>query len=1217
MKKSPLISNPIVGIVASAGGLDSFKKFFSAMPADSGLAFVLVPHLDPSHESMMVDLLGKWTPMLVIEAEQGMAVLSNCIYIIPPNQFLSISQGVLQLSPPPEGRGWRTSMDYFLRSLAQDQGELAIGIVLSGTGSHGSLGIREIKHSGGMVMAQKPDTAEYDQMPIHAISTGVIDYVLPPEQMPAALLSYLKQPYLRQDSHEMEIVEQETDLLNRILVLLQSQSKYDFCQYRKPMLLRRLQRRMGILQIDNLSQYLEFLRDHPEEATALCKDLLISVTAFFRDADAYQVLEQEVIPALIAKHKSDLPIRVWVAACASGEEAYSIAMLLIEAIDNAKSSIRIQIFASDIDRNAIEVARAGIYPASIAEDISPERLRKFFVMLDEHHYQINKRVREIVVFSLQNLIGDAPFSKIDLISCRNLLIYLELKMQKNVITLFHFALAEGGYLFLGPSETIGRSIDLFEPISKKWRLYRRLKSVKRDVINIPFGRSAEPDQPNVSYSAFAANPKGLKEITEQLILNEYAPAAALCNQSLEVLYVTGPLVDFLEFPRGEPTKDILAMARPGLRTKLRATCRNAIREGKAMVAKDIRIKRGGQYFKCTVMVRPLVDTKEVAGLLLVLFYESTPSHGSDPIDGSATASIGNQTAREEDSQLAQQLEIELKSMSEELRSTIEEVESSNEELKTSNEEIMSVNEEFQSINEELESSKEELQSLNEELTTLNGQLQEKVKELKRSREDLMNLMTSSEIGTVFLDQNLHIKLFTPPMRSLLNLLSSDVGRPLKDIAPKFVDDSMLQECREVLETAKPLEREVKTEDLKYYLRRILPYRMTNNNINGVVITFIDLTQRRNAEEVQRQTDAKHFAELYEVAERLRAIHNAVADAIVTIDPQGNIESSNRATEGLFQYPCDELIGKNIALLMPFLESTDKDEDQEASKTVADRLIRLVGGHVEVQAHRRDGSAFPVDLFLSRLDQLGLYMGILRDITLRKQLQTQILEIATNEQTRIGQELHDGTQQELTGLTLFAGAINDILDKATQKPGNESLEWRLRDNDFQQIKQTLAKLTSGLIETNQHIHQLSHGIMPVQIDAEGLRSALSELAATMNTSKVTCNFVFHGACFIRSNFVATQLYRIAQESVTNALKHGLSSNIRISLAQDSHQTILEVSDNGIGFDMRKNTGTSEGSGLGLHIMRYRANAIDGELHVGRNSNNGTTVRCIIPILGTTA
>jgi two-component system CheB/CheR fusion protein len=520
-----------------------------------------------------------------------------------------------------------------------------------------------------------------------------------------------------------------------------------------------------------------------------------------------------------------------------------------------------------------------------------------------------------------------------------------------------------------------------------------------------------------------------------------------------------------------------------------------------MVGKDIRIKRGDQYFKCTVMVRPLVDTKEVAGLLLVLFYESKPSQDSDPIDSSATGSVGNQIAQEDDSQLAQQLEIELKSMSEELRSTIEEVQSSNEELKTSNEEIMSVNEEFQSVNEELETSKEELQSLNEELTTLNGQLQEKIKELKQSREDLMNLMTNSEIATVFLDENLHIKLFTPPMRSLLSLLSTDVGRPLKDIAPKFVDDSMLQECRAVLETDKPLEREVKTEDHRYYLRRILPYRKTDNKVNGVVITFIDLTQRRNSEEVQRLKDARHFAELSEGAERLRAIHDAVADAIITIDLQGNIESINRATEGLFKYPSDELIGKNIALLLPFLVSVDKDDEQETSKTVADRLIGLVGGHLEVQAHRRDGSAFPVDLFLSRLDHLGLYMGILRDITLRKQLQTQILEIATSEQTRIGQELHDGTQQELTGLTLFAGAVNDILDKAIQKSGNDSVEWHLQNSDFQQIRQTLAKLISGLIETNQHIHKLSHGIMPVQIDAEGLRSALAELATTMNTSKV--------------------------------------------------------------------------------------------------------------------
>ncbi|XZE43508.1 chemotaxis protein CheB [Pirellulaceae bacterium SH467] len=1224
----PIIANPpeissstypIAGLVASAGGLDAFKKFFSAMPGDSGLAFVLVPHLDPSHESMMVELLGKLTPMPVMEAKQGMAVLPNCIYIIPPNIFLSISGGLLQLNLPPAGHGWQTSIDYFLRSLADDQGERAIGIVLSGTGSHGSLGIREIKLAGGMVMAQKPETAEYDQMPLNAISTGVIDYVLPPEQMPAALLKYIQQPYLRQHSDEMALAEQASDLLNQILVILQSQAKYDFRPYRKPMVLRRIQRRMGIVQIDNLSHYLEFLKEKPEEITALYKDLLISVTAFFRDPDAYQILEKEVIPALLAQHNSSLPIRVWVAGCASGEEAYSIAMLWIEAIEIAKLSFAIQVFASDIDASAIDVARAGIYPASIAGDVSPKRLRAFFTMLDENHYQINKKLRESVVFSHQNLIGDAPFSKIDLISCRNLLIYLEPEMQKNVIALFHFALVAGGYLLLGPSETIGRSGELFETVSKKWRVFRRLESVKRDVINIPLRKSTEPYRVIASSSPSAPHRKSFKEITEQLILNEHAPAAALCNHSLEVLYVTGPLANFLEFPRGELTKDLLAMARPGLRTKLRAACRNAIQERKTIVTKDIRINRGGQYFKCSVIAKPLAEPKEVAGLLLVLFYESLPFWETEKSGSSASTWIGSESVQDDDSPLTQQLEMELKSMSEELRSTVEEMESSNEELKTSNEEIMSVNEELQSVNEELETSKEELQSLNEELSTVNGQLQEKVNELKQSTEDMTNLMSSTEIATIFLDEQLRIKLFTPPTKSLLNLLSTDVGRPLKDIAPKFADDSMIQECRDVLETEKALERELKTEDSKHFLRRILPYRSSDNFVSGVVITFIDLTQRKNSEAVQRETDARHFAELYEGAERLQAILNAAADAIITIDLQGKIESVNRATESLFQYQRDELIGKNIASLMPFLLAADQDQNREASATIADRLVGLLGDHCEVQAHRKDASTFPVDLVLSRVDHLRLYTGILRDITLRKQLQAQILEIATNEQSRIGQELHDGTQQELTGLTLFAGAINDFLDRATQKKDNESVEWRLQDLDFQRIKQALAKLTSGLIEANQHIHKLSHGIMPVQIDAEGLRSALAELAASTNaTQKVNCSFDFHGAGTIRSNAVATQLYRIAQESLTNSLKHGKASNIQISLAQEADQTILEISDNGVGFDLQTIPGTaSEGSGFGLRIMRYRANTIGGDLHVSRNNNNGTSVRCVIPTLGTIA
>lgn len=1194
--------------------MDAFKKFFSAMPADCGMAFVLIPHLDPSRESMMVDLLSKVTSMPVVEAKQGIPVQVNCLYVIPPKSFMAIANGQLQLSDPPLNHGWQTSIDFFLRSLANDQGERAIGIVLSGTGSHGTLGIREIKRSGGMVMAQKPGSAEYDQMPLNAIASGVVDYVLPPEQMPAALVNYVQQPYLRNTEDLVAPAEQSSDLLNQILTTLQSTTRYDFRCYRQPMVLRRIQRRMGLAHIGTMTQYLEFIKQQPEEVTALYKDLLISVTAFFRDAEAYQILEHDLIPALLAKRNSDLPIRVWVPGCATGEEAYSIAILMFEAIAAAKSNVKVQIFASDIDADAIEVARAGVYTASVVGDVSPERLRSFFVMLDEHHYQINKSLRESVVYSHQNLIGDAPFSKIDLISCRNLLIYLEPEMQKNVIKLFHFALVTDGYLLLGPSETIGRPNDLFETVSKKWRVFRRLKSLSRELINIPLTKATESHSVSTHHSSLLVHRKSFKELTEQLILNEHAPAAALCSRLLEVLYVSGPLANYLEFPRGEPTKNLLAMARPGLRTKLRATCRNAVRDGKTVVETDARVNRNGQYFKCAITVRPLKESGLADGLVLVMFQDHLKRNEAPNSLDSPEGSNEVDAMQAGDLLLTQQLEGELKSMSEELHSTIEEMESSNEELKTSNEEIMSVNEELQSVNEELETSKEELQSLNEELNMVNGQLQENVAELKQTTDDLMNLMSSTEIATIFLDEQLNIKRFTPPTRSLLNLLSTDVGRPLQDIAPKFADDSMLQECQKVLDSQLSLEREVETDEPRYFLRRILPYRTTDCQIGGVVITFVDMTQRRLSEAVQRETDARHFEELHDSAERLQAILNTAADAIVTVDIHGTIDSVNLATETLFGYERSELIGKNIALLMP--RSFSRHSVGEVSEPIETELARLVSNRREVSAQRKDGSSFPVDLALSRVDHLGLYTGILRDITVRKQLQAHVLEIAADEQARIGQELHDGTQQELTGLSLFAGAIGEFLDKAKSTQLESDLDWTLKDSDFRRIKEGVAKLTQGLIEANQHVQKLSHGIMPVQIDAEGLRSALAELAALTNEhQKIQCRFNFSGSGSITNNSIATQLYRIAQESLNNAIKHSKANDIRISLAQFPNQIVLEVCDNGIGFDLSKVTSSPVArGGLGLGIMKYRASVLGGDLQVNRNVEHGTTVRCTIPTTG---
>ncbi|MGB7217334.1 MAG: chemotaxis protein CheB, partial [Vicinamibacterales bacterium] len=488
-QRSENLTFPVVGIGASAGGLDAFKKLFSAMPGDSGMAFVLIPHLDPTHESLMVQLLAKQTTMPVIEAQDGMRVEANHVYIIPPNADLTIEHRVLHVAPPPPRRGSQTAIDVFLRSLAADQQAHAIGIILSGTGSHGSLGIQDIKAAGGMVLAQAPESAEHDQMPRGAMATGVVDHVLPPEQMPGALVHHAEQLSSPSASPAQED-------LGHILSLVRVKTKRDFRGYRTNMLMRRVKRRMGLCHVDRIADYAEYLRVHPGEVQALGKDLSIGVTAFFREPDAFQVLDRVVIPELVRQHgqaaDGERPVRVWVPGCATGEEAYSIAMLFLEQFAMARQPVNLQIFATDIDDEALEVARAGLYPESIAADVPAERLQRFFIKTSDHRYQVGKPLREVITFAPQSLTSDAPFSKLDLISCRNVLIYLEPDVQAKIVALFHFALLEGGYLMLGPAESIGPATDRFESVSKKWRVYHRIGADRRDLVEIPILPAAAP-----------------------------------------------------------------------------------------------------------------------------------------------------------------------------------------------------------------------------------------------------------------------------------------------------------------------------------------------------------------------------------------------------------------------------------------------------------------------------------------------------------------------------------------------------------------------------------------------------------------------------------------------------------------------------------------------------------------------------------------------------
>jgi two-component system, chemotaxis family, CheB/CheR fusion protein len=1297
---------PIVAIGASAGGLDAFKKFLAATPSGTGMAFVLIPHLDPSHESLMVELLARQTVMPVREAAHGMPLEPSHVYIIPPNKYLAISDGKLLLSKPPVPRGQQTAIDFSLSSLAADQKDGAIGIILSGTGSHGTLGVKEIKLAGGIVMVQDPATAEYDQMPRSAIATGVVDHVLPPEQMPEALIRYL--PHWRPRDPEAEARDVDRELLKRVLALMQARRKHDFRYYRKNMILRRIRRRMVLLHISERDTYVDFLRNNPQEVDALYNDLLIGVTAFFRDPEAFEMLAAQVLPKLVERAHADAPLRVWVPGCASGEEAYSIAMLLLERFQAQSKPPTMQIFATDVDERTLEVARQGVYPESIAATLSRERLHQFFVKVDRQHYQVNKQLRDSIVFAAQNLIADAPFSQLDLISCRNVLIYLEPEVQEKVISLLHFALIEDGYLLLGPSESIGRAIGMFQPLSKKWSLFRRIGPVRRDLVSIPIVSSTERRKSTVAPEPLRRPPAGFAQLMQKLLAEEFAPASALINREFEILSVQGPLVNYLEFPAGEMTRDLLMLARQGLRIRIRVACQKALSEGKPVVDQDARVRRNGAYVPCTLTVKPLSEPKEAEGLLLVVFQDrmEKPSLAPSP-----------RPAPLEESALVDQLESELRSTREDLQSTIEELESSNEELKLSSEEVMSMNEELQSTNEELETSKEELQSLNEELATVNSQLQDKVEDLDAANSDLTNLMAATDIATIFLDTELRIKRFTPPTSRLLNLLATDVGRPFRDFAPRFTDDDLFSDAHQVLRRLSPIEKLIHASEDHWYLRRILPYRSVDDRIGGVVITFVDITERVAAEaqarrlatvlrdmndavivssldgqitgwnrgaehaygytetealkmnmrdlapdglkdrvaeiadravrgeeieafETQRVTHdgrrldvwvtvttlrdasgrpaslarmerditlsrqaedeilrlnealeqriAERTAALEDSEQRIRSILNATADAILTFDTAGKVDTFNAAAERTFGYAAKEIVGREISLLM---SSPDRERYEKRQRHHRGTGASALVGELEIIAHRKDGSEFRAHLSVSEIPALDLYTAIIRDITEQRALQEEIVRISTLEQRRIGEELHDGPQQELAGLGLLAQSLSESLTGGGAG----------REGDL------ATRLADGIANVNRQVRSLAQGLVPVPVDAHGLMSGLDGLAKrTAELQGISCRFECPSEVEIQNDDVAMHLYRIAQEAVANAVRHAQPGEITIRLERRDGALVLEVHDDGIGIADQPHEG-----GLGLRIMDHRCSLIGGGLEIGRRRPKGTVVACRVP------
>ena len=888
---SPLVvkSGLVVGIGASAGGVEALSRFFDAMPPDSGAAFVIVLHLDPTRESQMAHVLSSHTMMQVVQVADDMQIRPNTVYVIAPDKDLTVSKGSLQLVEPAESRGHRHPVDVLFRSLAADQGERAIAVVLSGTGSNGTDGLKEVKAAGGLILVQDPPTAKFDGMPRSAIVAGMADHIVAPEAMPEILVRYINQEYIKQPHDGETATTSAQPTIDQILTLLFTRTGNDFRNYRRSTLQRRIQRRLSLKNIETLEAYMNELRTNADEAPLLVKDLLINVTSFFRDAEAWKTLCNLVIAPVVAARETGSSIRAWVPGCSTGEEAYTLAILISEEAALAGKKFDVKIFATDAREDNLKTARDGIYPLAAVTGLSSTRQRVFFDKI-ESTYQVKKEMRNMVVFAPQNLLRDPPFSHLDLVTCRNLLIYLEPEAQQSIIALFHFSLEEGGTLLLGNTETLGRHEAMFEIISKKWRIFKRTGPARLDIVNFPVLRgtarfSKDKEETAQQLNSDIAMPTG--DIARRALLEHFAPAAVLIDRNCRVVYFHGPTGNYLEQPTGEPSKDLFLMTRDGLTAKLRSAVRTAISENRN-VQISANVKHNGAISPVAVSVKPLAPNANSQTYILISFAPE-PAVNSPSSNGAAPNVVLDTT-----------LQDELKAIRSELQNTIEHLETTNEELKASNEEATSMNEELQSTNEELETSKEEMQSFNEELHTVNSQLQHKVHELEDSANNLNNLLAGTETATLFVDENLCVKWFSPGTHELFNFIPSDIGRPISHFSRKFEDEKLLLDAEKVLRTLAVLEADVAAADGRWFLRRMLPYRTTDNRIAGVVITFIDVTEQK------RISDANDEARIY-----AQSIIETIRQPLLILDETLHVVSTNPAFQAMFEVNDTESIGQLV------------------------------------------------------------------------------------------------------------------------------------------------------------------------------------------------------------------------------------------------------------------------------------------------------------------
>lgn len=921
---------PIVGIGASAGGLEALEQFLSNVPENSGMAYVVIQHLDPTQKGMLPELLQRVTKMKVLQVMDRLAVNPDYVYVIPPNTSMSIFKGVLHLFKPIESRGLRLPVDFFFRSLADDRKELAVGVILSGMGSDGSIGLQAIKERNGIVMVQEPKTAKFDSMPRNAIESALIDIVAPADELPEKLVNLLKHSTVVKMSVDKDIKDNSS--LEKIIILLRTFTGNDFSQYKKNTVYRRIERRMGVHKIDKISSYVNFLQENPKDVEILLKELLIGVTRFFRDAAVWEKLKEAIIPVIIANKPEGTIFRSWVVGCSTGEEAYSLAIVFKEAIEkiNPYGGFSLQIFATDLDNEAIETARKGLFPLNIAADVSPKRLSRFFIATEEG-YRVNAEIREMVVFAKHNIISHPPFTKIDILSCRNLLIYMDGELQKKLFGLFYYSINPEGFMVLGSAETPGTQSNFFSQVDAKLKIYKRSETIlSPELFNFPssFSRS---NQINDEKQIPVKTTQNIQTLAEELLLQHFSPPSVLVNDKGDIIYINGRTGKYLEPAVGKANMNIFAMLREGLRNELPVAFRQAIMKKELVVMHNIKVGTNGSSQIINVSIHWIDKPEPLNGMIMIIFTDVPTVPG--------LTELGTKGEKTLKSIRQKEMEKELHHLREEMQNTLEEMQTTQEEQKSTNEELQSTNEELQSTNEELTTSKEEMQSLNEELQTVNAELQSKVDDFSRVNNDMKNLLNSTDIATLFLDKDLNIRRFTNEATKIFKLIKSDIGRPFTDQVSDLIYPELVPDAQEVLKSLVFLQKQIPTTDKRWFSTRIMPYRTFDDRIEGLVITFVNITDFKQVE-----------LKLQEREQMFNLILDSSSDRIIKLSTEWEIMEFNAEAEKFFGIKRENALGQNfVHLFVP--ETEQKKVEKEMNKLFKD----TPGGIFKMQVKTADGN----------------------------------------------------------------------------------------------------------------------------------------------------------------------------------------------------------------------------------------------------------------------